>query len=456
MAGLNIEPQSHSSKPGNILPRRRPSLSLETPNTQADRRILHAFLDIYFPKDVVARHDPNHIWLQQAAFLANPGSALRLSLRAISMVRVGFNRHDHTLIAQGRETYVCALRELQNALGHDVKMKEDRTLAACRVLTMYELFDSTSFRAWNKHQSGMSHLLENIGPAAFTSPLGRSVIESFRGPAASFQMFQSIQQRQRSFLTSPEWRDQMKKCQDPQQRLHDVGLQLAGFLEDFDQASDSGAIWQDSQTLYQYLSRCAEFDSTLEKFYATLLRDAAGMPLYWDGNEGSSPVPEHESLEFPNLTTAQTLMIHWALQLIINMTVANICKHAQASNVMSTPSPTTSIANTYMWTGNTTLIKQMAHGHDTNRLRQTAILITRSMAYCMRDEQGLVGPQRCIFPIRVALTAFRTLRAHELPWCEEVYAQLAHGKSLGYAKDIVDFEGRWAAIEASSISSSPC
>ena len=148
-----------------------------------DQQLLHAFLDIYFPKDVVARHDSNHMWLQQAAFLPNHGEALRLALRAVSLSRVGWCHNDDALVMEGRTTYTAALAAFQQALWTPELANRDETLAAGRVVTTYELFEATSFKGWNSHQKGLAALFQMRGPDSLTSPLGRSLLESFRGPA---------------------------------------------------------------------------------------------------------------------------------------------------------------------------------------------------------------------------------------------------------------------------------
>lgn len=148
---------------------------------------MNAFLDVYFPKDLVARHDSNHIWLQQAAFLPKPNEALRLALRAVSLSRVGWCHNDDSLVVEGRATYTAALAAFQQALWTPELANRDETLAAGRVVTIYELFEATSFKnGWNSHQKGLAALFQMRGPDSLTSPLGRSLLESFRGPAVSW------------------------------------------------------------------------------------------------------------------------------------------------------------------------------------------------------------------------------------------------------------------------------
>ena len=146
------------------------------------------FLDIYFPKDIVARHDSNHMWLQQAAFLPNPGEPLKLALKAVALSRVGWYESDQSLITEGRTTYIAALAAFQQALWSPELAQRDETLAAGRVIATYELFEATSFRGWNNHQNGLVALYETRGPSSFTSPLGRSLLESFRAPAVSHRL----------------------------------------------------------------------------------------------------------------------------------------------------------------------------------------------------------------------------------------------------------------------------
>ena len=73
--------------------------------------------------------------------VANLGSSetLRISLRALSLSRIGFANKDPVLTRSGMETYGKALRRLQRALQQPTVQADDGVLAAMRALSLYEV-----------------------------------------------------------------------------------------------------------------------------------------------------------------------------------------------------------------------------------------------------------------------------------------------------------------------------
>ena len=78
-------------------------------------------------------------WLHQALDLPNPSPALRLSLKALAMARIGWLYRDKTLAHHGRVLYGQALQAIQKALYDEHVMWQDDTLATGNVLAWYEV-----------------------------------------------------------------------------------------------------------------------------------------------------------------------------------------------------------------------------------------------------------------------------------------------------------------------------
>ena len=78
-------------------------------------------------------------WLQQAVGLQDPGEALKLSLRAVSMTTMGRLCKDEMLAFEGGKYYGTALQQLRTALQSDSTVWHDETLAASLVLAVYEV-----------------------------------------------------------------------------------------------------------------------------------------------------------------------------------------------------------------------------------------------------------------------------------------------------------------------------
>ena len=78
-------------------------------------------------------------WLQQALSLPDPSSALRLSLKALAMSRLGWIHRDSALTLSGRALYGQALQVIQKALYDETTMWQDETLASGNILSIYEV-----------------------------------------------------------------------------------------------------------------------------------------------------------------------------------------------------------------------------------------------------------------------------------------------------------------------------
>ncbi|KAL9086239.1 MAG: hypothetical protein Q9159_004304 [Coniocarpon cinnabarinum] len=465
---------------------------------------------MYFPKDIVARHDSNFMWLQQAAFLPNQGEALRLSLRALSLSRIGWANNDEALRGEARSTYTAALAALQKALWNSDLANRDETLAAGRVVTLYEVFEATSFRGWNLHQMGLMSLYQMRGPESLNTPLGKSLLESLRAPA----MFHAMQFRTVSFLTYPEWRATLEESTDPQQQLYDIGLRMAAFFHEQDtrqndssaksspfsagidtgplSASSTGTFSMgmdgfsvfdmpglDLEVLRSDLNRCAGFNTELETFYTRLVRKCSqsGMPLYWDSSASThtafsekealaSAQGKHAPLHFPNLTVAQSVMHYWSLQSLLSSSIARLAtaiKRAEADAAAFMFFDPTFTAEPDALHGDPTVAmnppaaaiqhdlvtEQLSAQHTLARSHHLGAQIARAVPYCCQEQMGLLGPQRCMFPIRVAVIALKQGGPPEdLQYAQRMLEELSADKGLSYAKQLEELGGKWKEVEA--------
>lgn len=82
-------------------------------------------------------------WLQQALSLPDPSPALRLSLKALAMSRLGWIHRDNALTLSGRALYGQALQVIQKALYDESTMWQDETLASGNILSLYEVGPSS-------------------------------------------------------------------------------------------------------------------------------------------------------------------------------------------------------------------------------------------------------------------------------------------------------------------------
>ena len=103
-----------------------------------EAQLISTFWDHYIPQQSV-QNGHQCEWLQQTLDLPNPSSALRLSLKALAMARIGWIHRDDTLSLNGRVLYSQALQAIQRALYDERTMWQDETLATGNVLAWYEV-----------------------------------------------------------------------------------------------------------------------------------------------------------------------------------------------------------------------------------------------------------------------------------------------------------------------------
>lgn len=105
----------------------------------SEAQLISAFWEYYTPSRSVAQAGSPCPWLQQSICIPNPPPALRLSLMALAMTRLGWLRKDDAFVHEGKIIYGNALRELQKALYDQHSLWQDETMATCNVLALYEV-----------------------------------------------------------------------------------------------------------------------------------------------------------------------------------------------------------------------------------------------------------------------------------------------------------------------------
>ena len=116
------------------------SIPIHPSNTGVfEAQMISAFWDCYTPSRSSAQSASPCYWLQQTICLRDPPLALRLSLVALAMIRLGWLHGDDATVRGGRAIYGHALRELQKTLSNECSRCQDETMATCNVLALYEV-----------------------------------------------------------------------------------------------------------------------------------------------------------------------------------------------------------------------------------------------------------------------------------------------------------------------------
>lgn len=115
------------------------ALSIVDPGPVLARRIESVFLEDYLPSG-------SHSWVMGSWLITvvsrgERSTALEVSLKALTMARIGRAVGDNALVRSGNVAYGLALCKLQAALYDDRLARSNDTLAAGRALAFYEVFE---------------------------------------------------------------------------------------------------------------------------------------------------------------------------------------------------------------------------------------------------------------------------------------------------------------------------
>lgn len=119
--------------------------------------------------------------------IASPGQPLQSAALSLAVAKLGRDMSDDHITRQSLKLYVNGLHQVQAALFDTERMRSDETLAACMLLTMYEVIEcpSKARSGYLSHQNGCGRLVQLRGPEAHQEGLGHSLFLHFRYMAVS-------------------------------------------------------------------------------------------------------------------------------------------------------------------------------------------------------------------------------------------------------------------------------
>jgi hypothetical protein len=103
------------------------------------KKLQGLFLEKYLPANPNDGPGLYREWLCEVVNLNHPGKVLEYSLNALCITRAGRIGNEQALVVQGNAAYGFALKELQKALLSPRLATKDETLAACYLLSIYEV-----------------------------------------------------------------------------------------------------------------------------------------------------------------------------------------------------------------------------------------------------------------------------------------------------------------------------
>ncbi|KIW71718.1 hypothetical protein PV04_03853 [Phialophora macrospora] len=292
------------------------------PNPILRQRLLEAYLDSHLSKNRVGPMQ-QRIWLIQIPGLPYITSALEVSMMALCLAKLGDLHRDEGFAYESLKLYRRALHELQLALWDPALMLDDQTLTACVALGMYEMSQcpNRSKHGYVSHTLGCRRLIQIRGPDAHVDGLGHAVFAHFRVQ----EILYALDQGEYSFLRDPLWQDVPwhKQPKTPYDCIYD-------FLIRAPELRNQGDMLQfldprnKLQLATEMIWKCWEMESELQCVYDSVEASHKG-PVFWpelarnkdlhgDSEDGMLfPVAFH----FPNLSMANTVIIYWAVQVIL-------------------------------------------------------------------------------------------------------------------------------------------
>lgn len=96
-------------------------------------------LETYLPRRGTVAQEVKGTWMYSILEIPDLGRTLSLAFAALSLARVGLVNNDQEIVSQSRNQYSSALVSLQDALNRPELAFQDRTLAAMRTLSIYEV-----------------------------------------------------------------------------------------------------------------------------------------------------------------------------------------------------------------------------------------------------------------------------------------------------------------------------
>lgn len=246
-------------------------------------------------------------------------------------------------------------------------------------------------------------------------------------------MIYSIQKRESSkLLESDDWSTipfaQVPK--DEKQQLYDHGLVLGSILHDFNACNDaslSRAYRQSKAT--DCLLRLSNTGEALTGWsnacsVATALETGETEFLHHNQPRNNS----RASLAFSTFDQAELMITFWALQLL------------QTTGLLMLGNLIPLLFEQGTRPANDVLRDLQLPIVDFPFLGERCMIlgakITEAARFLFRPENGLLGPQAAIFPLRVLLSTYQRMKRPEAETCQRLFDQLTSKWGLGFAHSI--------------------
>ncbi|KAE8371315.1 hypothetical protein BDV26DRAFT_286888 [Aspergillus bertholletiae] len=294
-------------------------------NRHTRYNLVQAFLSNCFPAQ--QPRSTARSWIVLLAELPTGGNALELSSAAVAASVMGRMCQNPTLIRESLKLYTKGLQQLQRALWDPGLMREDGTLAACMALSLYEALEcpSAGSEAYFSHCQGILALVEARGVDAHSSGAGHQLFLGVRIPGILY----GLERQTPNFIFDPVWIEQPWAA-TPKPFFHRVTDCLAKAPGILQRVRSLPHLSPDQQChlIHELIHECWQIDEILDRIYDDM-QVATSHPLYWLVPSEGNSFPAWGNLfpvvfSFTDLETATTLMLLWAVRVMLWSGLCNL------------------------------------------------------------------------------------------------------------------------------------
>ena len=169
---------------------------------------------------------PNHgRWLARLPPLTGRNKLLDSAACAVALAHLGLVHGLKSFLIEARPLYGNALRLLSLALTNSTEALSAETLGATILLSLYEMFASSSSESWLRHAGGAAALIRIRGPARHRYGFHCELYLAYRHTLVT----EACRSRVHCFLEEPEWRKLAAQIHDDRRTSSQVDERLENF-----------------------------------------------------------------------------------------------------------------------------------------------------------------------------------------------------------------------------------
>ncbi|RVX69118.1 hypothetical protein B0A52_06831 [Exophiala mesophila] len=366
-----------------------------------------------------------HMWFLSLPSLPNLSTALEVSAVALCAAKLGDYKQDKRLAFEGSRLYHRALGELIKALFRPESAMDDQTLAACALLTHYEMSQcpQNSVLAYTQHMLGFRKLVHMRGPERHATGMAHEIFLVFR----TQEILHDIVTDQLGFITEPEWQQipwqgRRKPAED---RIWDL-LTLSPILLNHQRALEQMSLQDQPRAAMAIIKLCWDLDEQLTAICKEVL-EGHETPRYWPvrpkyssydgGQDGDSMMPL--AFYFEDLAAARLRITLWTAQALFWHTMTELYKRLsalwRANEAIDKQEQHPSLENFSMPAGDSPRaddyrLPPLEHRSD---FFTPVYNIIRSTEFCLQDELLDLGAKTVAAPLRLAMETIRGIPEYE-------------------------------------------